>query len=81
MRTVDLSGGSLKALLLVLLIAANLLAALPNDSARGRSPGSARASRAALGASPSGTQEQGKFSARAQNTAPAPRAFPAEPEP
>lgn len=36
MRTDDLNGGSLKALLLMGLIAANIVAALPNDYARAR---------------------------------------------
>ena len=34
MRTVDLRGGSLKALLIFLLVAANILAALPREKAR-----------------------------------------------
>ncbi len=36
MRTDDLRGGSLKALLIFLLVAANIIAPLPRDSARTR---------------------------------------------
>jgi hypothetical protein len=36
MRTVDLRGGSLKALLIFLLIAANIIAAVSHESARPR---------------------------------------------
>ena len=36
MRTAELSGGSLKALLIFLLVAANIIAALPRDGAQAR---------------------------------------------
>ena len=42
MRTDDLGGGSLKALLLLFLVAANLVAALPHDHARLRAATSAQ---------------------------------------
>ncbi|MBA3834227.1 MAG: hypothetical protein H0X34_20505 [Chthoniobacterales bacterium] len=85
MRTDDLSGGSLKALLVLLLVAANILVALPHDRRSPLVPASALAPLAELGASPStrtthGAQERGKFSAAAPKTAPAARALPGQPE-
>lgn len=38
MRADDLNGGSLKALLILLLVAANIIAALPRDNARTHRP-------------------------------------------
>ncbi len=85
MRTNDRSGGSLKALLILLLVAANIIAALPDERARLQFPGSARASRAAFGASAnarngtSGTKDQEKFLASAQEKAGEARALPGQP--
>lgn len=85
MRTDDLSGGSLKALLVFLLVAANILVALPHDRRSLLVPTSTPASLAELGASPStrtirAAQERGKFSAAAPKTARAARALPGQPE-
>jgi hypothetical protein len=81
MRWNDLNGGSIKALLILWLLAANFAAGVPNHNGGLQPPGSARASRAAFGASPnarttSGTQEREKFSAGAPKTAREARALP-----
>ncbi len=84
MRTDDLSGGSLKALLLLLLVAANIIAALPNERAWLQSRWSAQASRAAFGASPnarsaSDAKDQEKFPTGAPETAGEARALLGQP--
>jgi hypothetical protein len=50
MRWNDLSGGSIKTLLVLCLLAANFALALPQRRARTQPPGSVRASRAVFGA-------------------------------
>ncbi len=85
MRLNDLNDGSIKTLLILALLLANLALNLPGDSASRIFPGSARASRAALGASraalgapPSAQGARGRqmFSARAPKTAREARALP-----
>jgi hypothetical protein len=81
MRLNDLNGGSIKTLLILVLLVANLVAALPNKSGRSQSPGSARTPRAALAASPSArtasdVREEERFSAKAPKTGREARALP-----
>ncbi len=52
MRLNDLNDGSIKTLLILCLLAANISLALPNDSKGTQPPGSARASRAVSAPSP-----------------------------
>lgn len=53
MRLNDRRDGSIKAILILALLAANIAVALTQHRAPSQAPGSARASRAALGALPS----------------------------
>jgi hypothetical protein len=81
MRAEDRNRGSIKALMILVLLAANIAASLPHDSGPLSTPGSARAPRAALGAPPSARtstnlREVAKFSARTPKTAREARALP-----
>ncbi len=70
MRLNDLNDGSIKTLLILGLVVANLVTQLPHNNGQSLLPGNARDARAVFGASPnaritSDPQEQGKISARA----------------
>jgi hypothetical protein len=79
MRLNDLSGGSIKTLLILILILANIAVALAHHRVLPQPPGSAGASPALFGAPPKSSWSARRVSREARDTAGEAPAFPHQP--